>query len=272
MVSAFIITLRETLEASLIVGLILSYLKKTNQEDFSKFVWIGVGIGLFGSLAGAYIFSSIYGGFSGTAEKLFEGITMLVGAALLTTLILWISKHNRIVNIHKNVEDHLTKAGGMGLMFLVAISILREGIETIIFLSAIQFSTGFDGWSAMLGILIAIALGYLFFIGAIKLDLKQFFAVTNVILILFAAGLVAHGVHELQEAKAIPIVLEEVWDINPAVVDGEYPMLHDKGAIGGIFKGLFGYNGNPSLIEVLSYLGYLVFAYFIWKRPKRSKS
>ena len=270
MVSAFLITLRETLEASLVLGLILSYLKKTNQEDFNKFVWIGVVVGLVGSLIGAYMFMQLYGGFSGVAEQLFEGITMLVGAALLTTLILWISKHNHLVNIHKNVEDHLTKAGGMGLMFLVAISILREGIETTIFLSAIQFSTGFDFGSAVLGVFVAIALGYLFFIEAIKLDLKKFFVVTNAVLILFAAGLVAHGVHELQEANIVPTVVEEVWDINPLVVGDDYPLLHEKGAIGGIFKGLFGYNGNPSLIEVLSYLGYLVFAYFIWKRPRKT--
>ena len=92
-----------------------------------------------------------------------------------------------------------------------------------------------------------------------KVDVAKLFKVTNILLILFAAGLVAHGLHELQEADVVPIIVEEVWDVNPATdsTSGEYPALHEKGLIGGIFKALFGWNGNPSLLEVLSWSAYV---------------
>ena len=117
----------------------------------------------------------------------------------------------------------------------------------------------------------AIFLGYLLFVGSIKINLKKFFNVTSILLILFAAGLVAHGVHELQEAGIIPIVLEHIWDINPAVnPDGTYSVLHEKGLIGSIFVSLFGYNGNPSLLEALSYFAYLILVFLLWKNIERS--
>jgi len=103
-----------------------------------------------------------------------------------------------------------------------------------------------------------------------KINIKKFFNITSILLILFAAGLVAHGVHELQEANIIPMGIEHVWDINPPVnPDGSYPLMHEKGYIGSIFVGLFGYNGNPSLIEVLSYLFYLAIVFVLWKNIEK---
>jgi len=103
-----------------------------------------------------------------------------------------------------------------------------------------------------------------------KINIKRFFTITSILLILFAAGLVAHGVHELQEATVIPTVIEHLWEMNPpANLDGTYPILHEKGYIGSILKGLFGYNGNPSLIEVLSYFLYLVVVFLLWRNIER---
>ncbi|MBR9681850.1 MAG: high-affinity iron transporter [Candidatus Altiarchaeota archaeon] len=270
MVSGFLITLRETLEASLVVGLILSYLSRTKQTDFNRFVYAGIFAGLAASLAGAFLFIKLAGGFTGRAEQLFEGTVMLIGAFLLTTLILWIMKHRNVAKkVHGHVEDHLSKAGGWGLFFLVFTAILREGIETVIFLGAASFASGSDLIWSLGGVAVALLLGFLFFEGSMKVNLKTFFNMTNLLLVLFAAGLVAHGIHEFQEAGVIPIINEHLWDINPPTnLDGTYPALHENGAVGGFFKGLFGYNGNPSLIEVLSYIGYLVFAYLLWKTPK----
>jgi high-affinity iron transporter len=124
---------------------------------------------------------------------------------------------------------------------------------------------------AVLGIVAAIFLGYLVFVGSMKINLKKFFNVTSILLILFAAGLVAHGVHELQEAGIIPVVIEHIWNINPAVnPDGTYSALHEKGLIGSIFVSLFGYNGNPSLLEALSYFAYLILVFLLWKNIERS--
>jgi len=108
-------------------------------------------------------------------------------------------------------------------------------------------------------------MGYLLFKEIMKISLKSFFNITSMILILFAAGLVAHGIHELQEAHVIPIVIEHIFDLNPQVnIDGTYPLLHEKGYIGAIFKEVLGYNGNPNLLEFLSYLVYLLASILMW--------
>lgn len=270
--SSFIITFRETLEAALIVGIILSYLKRTRQTRYNNIVYIGVAFGIISSIIGAILFTSIAGGFTGRTEEIFEGIIMLIGALLLTTMILWMMKKKHIAReLERKVAVELTEAHKFGLFSLVFIAVLREGIETVIFLGASSFiSTNNTVVGALGGITTAIFLGYAIFVGSMKINIKKFFNVTNVVLILFAAGLVAYGAHELQEAGIIPTVVEHVWDINPAVnPDGSYQVLHEKGYIGSILKGLFGYNGNPSLIEVLSYISYLMLVGILWKNIEK---
>ena len=101
-------------------------------------------------------------------------------------------------------------------------------------------------------------MGYALFVWSLKINIKKFFTITSILLIFFAAGLVAYGIHELQEAGIIPELIPHLWDLNPPVnSDGSYPILHERGYIGSILKGLFGYNGNPSLLEVVGYLLYL---------------
>ena len=115
----------------------------------------------------------------------------------------------------------------------------------------------------------AIAIGYMIFTASLRVNLKKFFNVTSVLLILFAAGLVGHGVHELQEAEVIPVLNEHVWDINPdapLAEQGIYPALHEKGGLGSFATGLFGYNGNPSLLEIIAYLGYIVIVFVLYRR------
>lgn len=273
MIAGFIITFREILEAALIVGIILSYLVRTHQTQYKKTVLWGTLSGIGASILGAFLFSKFAGGFSGRTEEIFEGITMLVGAALLTTMILWMMKQKHIAQeLEQKVASELqADTRGLGLFLLVFVAILREGIETVIFLSSASFSAGDSTIiGAIAGIIFAIAVGYALFIGALNINLKRFFNLTSILLILFAAGLVAHGVHELQEAGVIPIIIEHVWDINPPInPDGTYPPLHEKGVIGELLKGLFGYNGNPSLLEVLSYLGYLTLVLLLWRKEER---
>lgn len=267
MIVSFIITFRESLEAALIVGIVLSYLVKTKQTAYFKVIFIAIASAIVSSIVGAILFFSIAGGFTGIAEKSFEGITMLIGAALLTTMILWMMKQSHIARkLEEKVATQIAEAHKFGLFFLVFISILREGIETVIFLASASFiSTDNNLIGALIGISVAILLGYIIFVGSKKINLKKFFTITNVFLILFAAGLVAHGLHELQEANIIPIIIEHVWDINPPVnPDGSFPLFHENGYIGSILKGLFGYNGNPSLIEVLSYLIYISVVILLW--------
>ena len=266
MLQSFIILFRETLEAALVVGIVLGYLVRTGQNEYKKSVYLGLAAGVAASVSGAFGFQILAGGFSGRAEEIFEGITMLVGAVLLTTLIIWvIRKSAQTAELERKVANRIERTRRAGLFLLIFFAVLREGIESVIFLSAARFASGENNLlGAGLGLAAAVALGLLLFRGSLRINLRSFFAVTNILLILFAAGLVAGGVHELQEAGVIPIVLEHVWDINPITSGDSYPVLHENGLLGGIAKGLFGYNGNPSLIEVLSYLGYLISVLSIW--------
>ncbi|MEK6867239.1 MAG: FTR1 family protein [Nanoarchaeota archaeon] len=274
MLSEFIITFREMLEVSLIVGIILSYLAKTKETKYNPVVYVGLVAGIVASIIGAMLFNTFAGGFEGAAEQIFEGITMLLGAVLLTTMILWMMKQGKIAEkLEAQVAVHLSTAQRFDLFLLVFLAVLREGIETVIFLNAAAIATGENTLiGSVLGIAAAVVLGYLIFVAAVRVPLKKYFTVTSILLLLFAAGLVAHGVHEFEEAGVIPIIVEHVWDVNPAInPDGSYPALHEKGLIGEFMKGLFGYNGNPSLVEVFSYVLYLVVIGFVWNRIMAKK-
>lgn len=272
MIPSFIITFRETLEMALIVGIILSYLVKTKQTRYNNVVYVGVISGIFASIVGAFLFINLAGGFTGKAEQIFEGVMMLIGAFLLTTMILWMMKQEHIASEMKHkLSVEISESHKFGLFSLAFVSVLREGIETVIFLGTANFvSSENNPIGALFGIAAAIFLGYGIFVGSMKINLKKFFNITSILLILFAAGLVAHGVHELQEAGIIPEIIEHVWDINPPVnPDGSYPLFHEEGYIGSILKGLFGYNGDPSLIELLSYLIYLSFVFVLWRNIEK---
>lgn len=135
---------------------------------------------------------------------------------------------------------------------------MREGVETVVFLSALSFSSGSSIAGSALGITAALFLGFLIFSGSKKVNLNAFFLITSILLILFAAGFIAQSIHEFQEAALIPVFIEHLWSVNH-LIDG-------KGTLGGILKGLFGYNGNPSLTEVIVYLLYIIATFSFWKR------
>ncbi|MEE9353668.1 MAG: FTR1 family protein, partial [Candidatus Thorarchaeota archaeon] len=122
------------------------------------------------------------------------------------------------------------------------------------------------------GLTLAIGAGLAIHQGSLKVSLKAFFKWTSVLLVLFAAGMMAYGIHELQEAGLLLIGPLEVWNINPPQLpDGTYPLLHEKGLIGAMFKALFGYNGNPSALEVIVYSGYLVVVSLYYLKNRRMR-
>ncbi len=269
MAASFLIAFREVLEAALVVGIVLGYLARIRLTRHNRVVYAGVAAGIAASGLGAVLFITLAGGFEGRAEQLFEGITMLVGAALLTTMILWMMRQRHIAaELEAKVAASLRGPSRIGLFALVFVAILREGIETVLFLSAASLASPDNNLiGALLGLVAAIALGYALFVGSRKISLRSFFVVTNILLILFAAGLVGMAVHEFQEAGVLPVIVEHVWNINPPAPDGgPYPALHEKGAIGSIARGLFGYNGDPSLLEVVAYGAYLAVVAALWRR------
>ena len=263
--SSFLITLREGLEAGLIVAIILAYLKSTNQRRHFRTVFFAALAAVAISLVvGAAIFG-FAGEFEGRGAEAFEGFAMLAAVGVLSWMIVWMKRQS--AGIKNSLEHEMTKAIGIGSVFALALipfsAILREGLETAVFLfAATRTSTPLESTiGATAGIVVAAGLSWGIYSGGYRLNLRVFFNVTGTLLIFFAAGLLIHGIHELQEAAILPISIEHVWDINYIVNDGS--------GVGLWLKALLGYNGNPSLLEVVAYPTYLVLAswYFIAMRP-----
>jgi high-affinity iron transporter len=258
----FIITFRESLEAALVVGIIFSYLKKSGKMEFKKFIYLGIFLGILGSIFGAVSFRLLAGGFSGISEMIFEGTTMMLGAVLIVYLIVWMAnKKDTSRAIKQQVEFALSSSKGMGLMFLVFVSILREGVETTLFLNATMVNqSGISLIFATIGILGGLAVGYGVYLGLKGMNLRYLFNISSTLLMLFATGLFARGIHEFQEAGVIPTFIEHIWDVN-YIVD-------ENGFLGGFMKSLFGYNGNPSLTEVIIYIGSLMVMLAIYNKKR----
>ena len=179
MIASFMITFRETLEAALVVGIIWSYLVRTDNRAFLGLVVKGGAAGIAASILGAWIFQVFAGGFEGRAEEIFEGITMLIGATLLTSMILWMMTRNASRELEEGLASAVGKASGTAVFLLVFFSILREGIETVLFLNSASMLGGGNVLSgAVLGIIVASMIGWIFFKGAMRLNLKTVFNLT----------------------------------------------------------------------------------------------
>jgi high-affinity iron transporter len=267
MFPSFLLSLREGLEAALIIGIILSVLNKLHQGKLKPIVWWGVAVAVALSLVFGLGLNLLGMEFTGQFEEVFEGIAMLLAAAVLTWMILWMQ--SRSGEIQRELEAKTAHAslnrGGTALFILAFLAVFREGIELAFFLVATRMAS--DPLSVLVGALLglsgAILLGWMLIATTRRLNLRNFFQITNVLLLFFAAGLVALGVHKLNEAAWIPPIIEHVWDINH--------LISDQSEVGGFLKALFGYNGNPSLTEVLAYLGYFVVLGSIILRNQRKQ-
>lgn len=262
---SFLITLREGLEAGLIVAIILAYLKATGHTRHFRTVLLGTLAAVVVSLGvGSGIFL-VAGEFEGRAAEAFEGMAMLTAVAVLSWMIVWMKR--QAASIRGTLEREVAVALSVGSLLALALipfsAVLREGLETAIFLFAATRTA--QPWEsatgAVTGLVLAAGLAYGVYSGGYRINLRLFFNITGLLLIVFAAGLLAHGIHELQEAKLMPAVIEHVWDMNGVLSDGE--------GAGQWLKSLFGYNGDPSLLEVIAYPLYavLALAYFLALRP-----
>jgi high-affinity iron transporter len=256
MAAIFLIVFRESLEAALVVGIVLAFLSKAGLKRLYPAVWSGAAAAVAASVVTAALFLKLLGEFEGKAEQLFEASIMLAGAALLTTLILWIGRGDMRAALEGRATAAAGAAGFWGIALLVFTSILREGTETVVFLGASLRDSGLGGVAAGLaGLVAALALGILVF--AVGLRMRHFFAVTNGLLILFAAGLVGRAAGELVEAGALPPLVDRLWDLNPSGPGAAHALLREDGAMGSLLKGLFGYSATPSLAMALAYVLYL---------------
>ncbi len=254
MVAAALIALREGLEAALIVGIVLGYLRKIGYLEGRKSVWLGVFAAVSASLGVALTIQLVGMELEGRAEGIFEGATMFLAVGVLTWMIFWMRYQARLIktSLEQDVQQAVETGTRWGLMLVAFIAVFREGVETALFLSAAAFASDGQGTliGAALGLTAAILIGFLIYASTARLNIRLFFNITSVLLLLFAAGLLANGIHEFQEAGVIPTVNGQLWDTNN--------LLDENSSLGQILKAVVGYNGNPSLEEVVAYIGYWI--------------
>jgi high-affinity iron transporter len=275
-VAPTIIAFREGLEAALVIAILLSYVRRTGRSGLRRAVLGGAAVAIAASVVVSLIMGLVWGIFEGTALAVFEGIVVLVAAFLLTTMILWMWRAGARIStkIEERAEESVTGTRGLGLAMLSIALVLREGVELALFNMALVIQEGYQVYlGTALGLLIATAIGVAIYKGSLGVSLGALFKWTSLFLVLFAAGMVAYGIHELQEAGLLLIGPAEIWNLNPPQLpDGSYPLLHERGAIGALLKALFGYNGNPSALEVVGYVAYLVLIAAYYFAAVRRKS
>ncbi|MDB3887847.1 FTR1 family protein [Candidatus Marinimicrobia bacterium] len=283
--SEFLIMFREVLEGVLVVGILYTFIVKTGKLHLKKSITNGIVASFIATAIFAVIFQITYGGFEGKQAALFEGTTMLIAAFLLSTMIIWMGRNKNVAaSLEKEASDIIDqdKNVSLGLFALTFFAIFREGVEVVLFMYAILIqSDGLSIGGSILGSLVALMIGYSIFIQGKKVPLKKFFNVTSILLIFVCAGLVAYGVHEFEEAFYTKDEMKkmEIWNINDSgpvfgfnIDDngGPKPLFSDKGAVGQLFKGFFGYNGNPTTTEILSWLFTLILVSFMWRKAGQS--
>ena len=290
--SEFIIVFREVLEASLVVGIIYLLLEKSNLKDHFKKLWLGVGAAIAASIAVGYLVILAKNSLgNNSTQALFEGVFLYLTAFLIWYVIFWLSKN---VSDKKELESSTLSAikiSSWGVFFVVFFAILREGFETAIFLiSSLSITGTFSYLGFFLGAILAILIGYLIVMQGRKVDIRNIFKYSTLLLVFLASGMIAYGTHEVEEYIVKSEVIEDFnsddiyrpWDIlQPKdslsesdvafmyTYDGSKEkyvhLFHDKGSVGVFLKGFFGYNSNPNLPELVLWLLSLFFGLRMWR-------
>ena len=255
--AAFLITLREGLEAALIVAIVMAYLRQLGRADQFRWVAAGALAGVVVALgAGTGVYLAV-GELEGRAEEFTEGIIALVAVGVLTWMVFWMRRQARTIGaeLRERVDRALATGAVLGLAAIAFVGVVREGLETALFLMAVLFDSGAGSTAvgAFAGLAVAIVLGYGIYQGGQRINLRLFFQVTGGLIIIVAAGLFGKGVHELQEAGAFSTLFSPVWDVeaNPIIGHGQFAAF---------LKGLFGWSPEPSIEQVLVWLFYITTA------------
>jgi high-affinity iron transporter len=256
--STLLITLREGLEMALVVAIILAYLKRLGRESEFRTIWYGTGAAIAISLlAGVGIFT-VLGELEGTAEMTLEGVIAFSAAGVLTWMVFWMARQARYIkgDLHAKVDAAVAAGSATALAGIAFIAILREGMETALLLVSTSVGTHSSLGQLMggvIGLAISVGLGYLVYMGSRRVNLRVFFRITGILVLLFAAGLVAKGVAEFQEAGYLATVNEHVWDISSVGF-----LNPESSTFGEFLKGIFGWSPAPSIEMLGVYFLYLI--------------
>ena len=265
--------LREGVEAALIVSIVLAYLAKTGNQRYFGRIWAGVVAAIGVSVGIGLVLWMTIGGLEEPAEQVFEGMTMLLAAAVVTWMLFWMRRTSANIRgeLHAGIDRALTDGGAWALSILAFTAVIREGIETALFLlgqvtAAAESEVGALSTlvGALIGMVIAIGIGYAFYRGAQVINLRTFFRWTGIALIFIAAGLLSHAVHEFVEIGVITIGTSTAFDVSAVLPhEGEGFLA----TIGQLLRAMFGYTSNPEWITLLTWLAYVVVVMVLYLRP-----
>ena len=266
MIGNYLIGLREGLEAVLIVVLLIAYLTKTNRRHLLPRIYAGVGVAVAVSLGFGALLTFGPSGLTFQAQEIIGGTLSILAAGLVTWMIFWMAKTSKTLN--KDLQQQVDKAAdgpAWGLVIVGALSVGREGLETALFIWAAA-RTSDQTWEPLLGaglgIATAILLGVLLHRGIVKIQLSKFFAYTGVLLVVVAAGVLAYGVHDLQEAAVLPGINNLAFDLSA--------QLPPSGVAATLLQGIFNFTPAMTVLQVAAWAAYIVPVMFFYLRALRS--
>jgi high-affinity iron transporter len=256
MLASFLVILREGFEATLLVAIVLAYLARLGRMRDARAVWYGVGAAVVVSVAvGAVLFFTA-AGLGGKAGLIFKGGAMWLAVAFLTYMVLWMSRQSRSVagDIRRGVDGALERGSLAALVSLTFVMVLREGIETALFMFGITQAATPVGVAvgSVAGLIGAAGLGYAVYAGGRRIDLGLFFKVTGVLLLVVAAGLLAHGVAMFEMAGLFPAFFYPLWDLSGVAI------LTAESFVGQFLTAFFGWDPKPDLLEFAAWAAYLL--------------
>jgi high-affinity iron transporter len=262
MVPALLIALREGLEAALIVTLVAAYLVRTERRSELRRVWLGVGAAAAVSAVAGLLIAVGVAELSFRAQEIFEGVAALAAVGVLTWMIFWMRRQARSIrsDLESKTDRALASGNGAALVAVAFIAVVREGLETVLFLYAAftsSSSVAATGGGAVLGLVLAFALGYAIYKGGLRLNLRRFFQITGGLLIIVSAGMLAKAIGELNEGGVALVLTGQAWDASG--------ILGPTGVLGSVLRGLVGYEPKPTVLQVIVYWAYLIptlFAFF----------
>ncbi len=254
MLATLIIFLREGVEASMIVAILLAYLSRIGRRDHFRDIFLGVGAALILATAGGAIAYETIRSYDGSrVQTIFETCTYLLAAGVLTYMTFWMRNHARSLSkeLRARADAALNGQARLGLALLAFQAVGREGLETVVFTLAIMFSTTAAGalTGAAIGLAGALAIAFVIYKLGHRLNLAQFFTVIGVLLMVFAAGLLADSVENLQQLGWLPVLASPMWHTTS--------MLSEDSALGDVLHSFFGYSDAPTPLQLVIYVAYL---------------
>jgi high-affinity iron transporter len=266
--------LREGVEAALIVSIILAYLAKTGNQRYFGRIWAGTGAAVLLSIVVGAILWITLKGLEGTAAQIFEGVATLLAAAVVTWMLFWMRRTAANIKgeLQAGVDRALVQGGIFGLAVLAFTAVIREGIETALFLMGQATAAGTEASStiigAFIGLAIAVAIGYAFYVGARVINLQTFFRWTGIALIFIAAGLLGYAVHEFVEAGVIPFGSATAFDISAVLPhSGDIAETGPILIVGQLLRAMFGYSSTPEWATLIAWAAYLAVVLPLYLRP-----